>query len=48
MQNEKWIVTTENGYRREFDTKEAAISDAEIVENSIFHPIAFITKQQTN
>lgn len=45
MKKEKWIVTTEDGYRREFDIKEEAILDAEIVENSIFHPIAFITKQ---
>ncbi len=41
----KYVVTTENGYRSEFYTKEEAIADAKIVENSILHPIAFIHEE---
>lgn len=42
---EKWIVTTEGNFRREFDTKEEAIEEAKRIENSILHPIAYIHKE---
>ncbi len=47
MEERKYVVTTENGYRREFSTMEEAIADAKIVENSILHPIAYIHKEFT-
>lgn len=45
MSKEKFVVTTESGYRKEFDTIAEAIEDAKIVENSLRHPIAFIHKE---
>lgn len=45
MKKEKFVVTTESGYRKEFDSMKEAIEDAKYVENSILHPIAFIHKE---
>ena len=45
MKKEKFVVTTESGYRKEFDSMNEAIEDAKFVENSILHPIAFIHKE---
>lgn len=45
MKKEKFVVTTESGYRREFDSRKEAIEEAKLVENSILHPIAFIHKE---
>ena len=42
---EKFVVTTESGYRKEFDSMKEAIDGAKFVENSILHPIAFIHKE---
>ena len=42
MSKEKFVVTTESGYRKEFDTMKEAIEEAKLIENSILHPIAFI------
>lgn len=42
MSKEKFVVTTESGYRKEFDSIAEAIEDAKFVENSILNPIAFI------
>lgn len=47
MQKEKWVVTTESGYRKEWDAKKDAIEDAKMIENCIFHPIAYIHKENT-
>ena len=45
MNKEKFVVTTESGYRKEFNTMSEAIEDAKFVENSILHPIAFIHRE---
>ena len=45
MSREKFVVTTESGYRKEFDSMAEAIEDAKFVENSILHPIAFIHRE---
>lgn len=45
MKKEKFVVTTESGYRKEFDSMAEAIEDAKFVENSILHPIAFIHRE---
>ena len=45
MEKEKWVVSTDNGYRRECSTKEETIEEAKIVENSFLHPIAYIHKE---
>lgn len=47
MQKIKYVVTTENGYEHKFDTMKEAIEDANTVEDSISHPIAFIHKEST-
>ena len=48
MRREKFVVTTESGYRKEFDSMAEAIKDAKFVENSILHPIAFIHREVVN
>lgn len=48
MGREKFVVTTESGYRKEFDSMAEAIEDAKFVENSILHPIAFIHREVVN
>ena len=45
MSEEKFVVTTESGYRKEFDTMAEAIEEAKLIENSILHPIAFIHRE---
>ena len=45
MNKEKFVVTTESGYKKEFDSMAEAIEDAKVVENSILHPIAFIHRE---
>ena len=45
MSKEKFVVTTESGYKKEFDSMAEAIEDAKSVENSILHPIAFIHRE---
>ena len=47
MQKEKWVVTTESGYRKEWNTEKDAIEDEKMIENCIFHPIAYIHKENT-
>ena len=45
MENVKYVVTTESGYRKEFNSMKGAIEDAKFVENSLLHPIAYIHKE---
>ena len=45
MSKEKFVVTTESGYRKEFDSMAEAIEEAKLIENSILHPIAFIHRE---
>ena len=45
MKKTKFVVTTENGYREEFDSMKEAIEEAKRIEDSILHPIAFIHKE---
>lgn len=42
----KFIVTTECGDRKEFDTMSEAIEEAKLIENSLLHPIAYIHKEE--
>ena len=45
MNKEKWVVTTEYGCKKEFYTREEAIQEAKLIEESLLHPIAFIHKE---
>ena len=45
MSKEKFVVTTESGYRKEFDSMAEAIEEAKLIENSILYPIAFIHRE---
>ena len=42
----KYVVTTEYGDRKEFNTMKEAIEEAKLIENSLFHPIAYIHKEE--
>lgn len=46
MKNAKYVVTTEGGYRKEFNSMKEAIEEAKFIENSLLHPIAYIHKEE--